>query len=125
MSGDKLDFEFNPIGLTGVTSTPIKSPPKLKQAEEKPKIKNLEEKKARAANLISRVKSDLTTINYIRLTTAIQSYHQERDGELFISELIYVFQREELRHYLEEFDRFMQPEHIQSYKLKSAFLCTN
>ncbi|KAI6655079.1 Regulator of telomere elongation helicase 1 isoform X5 [Oopsacas minuta] len=118
MSEDSFDFE---VSTTGSTSTPIK----IEHEQKKPEIKDYIEKQERAANLISKVKSDLEVSNFKRLVTAIKSYYNEKDGERFTSELLNIFREKKLRHYLEEFDRFMQSEHLQEYKLKCAFLCTN
>ena len=119
MSGNRFDFEINPLSATATIISETKT---AERKESKPEIKNLKAKQERATKLISAVKSDLTAENYNRMVEAIKSYYREKNGVSFTSELLKVFESEELRHYLKDFERFMQPEHLEQYRNKCTLL---
>ena len=118
MSVNKSDFEIN----SSAAAVVIPDDKTVEREERKPEIQNLKAKQERATKLICDVKSDLTADSYSRMVEAIKSYHREKNGVSFTSELLKVFQSEKLTHYLKDFERFMQPEHLELFRSKCALL---
>ena len=116
MDGDGQEFEAKP------DSFPKIIPPVTPASDDSNKLElseaEIKFKKERSARLIASVKADLTSFNYNRMTTAVKAYYRDRDGDSFTDELLKLFHDKALRHYLQDFERFLQPEHLAAYKTK-------